>query len=349
MILPVDPKTFPELAKQMPVVDVRAPVEFVQGHIPGAYNVALFNDAERAMVGTIYRNSGREAATLKGLELALPKTQHFITQANEVAPGKRMLLHCWRGGMRSAAMAEVFSASGFEVYLLDGGYKAYRRFVREELSKKARIVILGGYTGSGKTELLDCIGRQGEQVIDLEKLACHKGSVFGAMGQGAQPTNEQFENDLFLSWSQLDFSRLVWLEDESRRIGHVTLPEPVFKHISEGLLVRVSVPEPKRVERLVHEYSRFGFRLLSDAIIRIEGQLGGTRTREALNALAAGDYGAVASIALAYYDKSYQFSIERHRGRQLPLIEANMVDPESDAGRIIKTVYQFLSHESDLS
>lgn len=336
MVRPVDPDAFVKFSETLPVVDVRAPVEFAQGHIPGAFNIPLFGDEERAEIGTLYHREGRDQALVKGLEVALPKTCEFTDRLRQITRGPSILLHCWRGGMRSASMAEVFSAAGYDVILLTGGYKAYRRFIREELARPARVMVLGGYTGSGKTSLLSSLAAEGEQVIDLEHLACHKGSVFGALGQLPQPTNEQFENDFYRLWSRVDKTRPIWLEDESRRIGNVTLPGPLYDHISSGFLVMVLVPPQVRINRLVKEYSCFDKPILAAAIMKIAEQLGGARTREALDALDRGAYGDVASITLAYYDKAYRFAIERRSGKGRITLELDLTDPQADAMRILE-------------
>jgi tRNA 2-selenouridine synthase len=334
MIRSIESPTFLEHATRYPVIDVRSPGEYSQGHVPGAVNIPLFSDEERAIVGTLYVQSGREEAILKGLDLALPKMDSYLKcLRNVVSAGGGILLHCWRGGLRSNLMAEVFSNAGYEVVLLAGGYKAYRRFIREELSRNARIVVLGGFTGTGKTALLHAIASLGQQVIDLEGLACHKGSVFGALGQPAQPTNEQFENNLHVRWSELDLSRLVWMEDESRMIGRITLPDPVVEHILTAELIKVEVNDQIRIMRLVKEYSIFEKQLLADAIQRISERLGGTRTQEAISALETNRFEDVARITLSYYDKAYLHSLmrrERDHVHQLLLSGEDVLKDASD-------------------
>ncbi len=336
MIRPVEPINFLQQSTQFPVIDVRSPGEYAQGHVPGAFNIPLFDDAERATVGTLYVQSGRDEAIIKGLDFGLPKTDWYLKTLRSVTSSKRIFLHCWRGGLRSAMMAEVFSRSGLEVALLSGGYKSYRRFIREKLTDPVRTIILGGYTGSGKTELLHTIASLGEQVVDLEGLACHKGSVFGALGQAAQPTNEQFENNLYARWSQLDHSRVIWLEDESRMIGRVTLPDPIVEHLATGILIRVDLDVSIRINRLVREYSGFDNQQLADAISRIGERLGGARTRDAFAALENNRFDEVAAIALSYYDQAYLFSISRRKSKNIHDITISGVDMEKDASRIIE-------------
>ncbi len=335
MIRTIQPINFPVKATSCPVIDARSPGEYTQGHIPGAINIPLFNDEERALVGTLYVKTGHVDAILKGLDIALPKVDDYLSSLSAVQPGGGIFLHCWRGGLRSALMAEVFSKAGYDVNLLEGGYKGYRQFIRERLSDPANVIVLGGFTGSGKTEILHAIADRGEQVIDLERLACHKGSVFGAMGQPPQPTNEQFENDLFAHWAEVDFGRPVWLEDESRMIGRVTMADPVVAHISNGLLIRVELDKTIRIQRLVQEYAGFDKLILGEAILKIGERLGGTRTRDALEALKNGRFGEVAAIVLAYYDKAYQFSVARRKNNSVYEISVSGTDANLDAGRII--------------
>lgn len=336
MIHVIQPPDFLALAQRHPVIDVRSPAEFSQGHIPGAINIALFEDSERATVGTIYVKSGHNEAILKGLDIALPKVDSYVRSARKVCPQGIVLLHCWRGGLRSAMMAEVFSRAGYDVHLLTNGYKAYRRHIRESLARPARIIVLGGFTGSGKTELLREIGKNGEQVIDLEMLACHKGSAFGSLGQPGQPTNEQFENNLFAQWSELDFSRAIWLEDESRMIGRVTLPDPLVEHISSGMLIRVERDVRTRILRLVREYSGFDKTLLAEAINRIAERLGGARAKAACTALDNDRFEEVAEIALSYYDKAYLFSIQRRKNQNVQEIMLADTDMEKNATQVIE-------------
>lgn len=336
VIRPIEPQCLLKESPRIPIIDVRSPGEFEQGHIPGAINIPLFSDAERAVVGTLYVHSGKEEAVEKGLNFAVPKTDWFIETLREQCSSGEIILHCWRGGLRSAAMAEVFSKAGFGVALLTGGYKAYRRFVREQLSRESRIMVLGGFTGSGKTELLHAIACMGEQVVDLEGLACHKGSAFGALGQAAQPTNEQFENNLYQCWSRLDPARVIWMEDESRMIGRITLPDPVFEHICKGVLIRIELDMSVRINRLVKEYSGFDKKLLADAVSRIGEQLGGTRTKQAMTALDNNRFDEVAAIALSYYDKAYQFSTLRRNSGYIHELLITGEDTKADAARLIE-------------
>ena len=218
MIHTLDIHHFLELSGTIPVIDVRTPLEFDHARIPGAYNLPIFSNEERVMVGTTYKQKGREAAILLGFDLTGPKWSGFIKQALKRAPEKRIMVHCWRGGMRSGAMAWALNLYGFEVYLLEGGYKRFRNWVLDQFKKQYPILVLGGMTGSGKTQILHKLKEKGEQIIDLEGLAQHQGSSYGSMGYLNQPSQEHFENLLAVALSKVDTDRPLWLEDESLSI-----------------------------------------------------------------------------------------------------------------------------------
>jgi tRNA 2-selenouridine synthase len=343
MIERIEVATFLERIRNFLVLDVRSPQEFVQGNIPGAVNIPLFTDAEHSLIGTLYHQQGRNDAIVKGLDICLPKTSDYLQQIRKTKATDNILVYCWRGGMRSALMAEVFSTAGYQINILCGGYKSYRKFIRSGFSKEVTIVVLGGYAGSGKTLLLESLANQGEQVINLEKLAKHKGSVFGALGQGNQPTNEQFENNLYSHWSVLDSSRPIWIEDESRMIGNVTLPEPLIKRLSEEIMIRMEVPLSARINRLVQDYAGFDKSLLAEAILKIKERLGGGNTKEAVSSLLSGHYEKTAEILLAYYDKTYQFSMgKRNPGKtfQLTITSGNV---EENAKKLIDYLKRILA------
>jgi tRNA 2-selenouridine synthase len=332
----IDASEFLDRAGNLPVIDVRSPKEYLQGHIPGAENLSLFNDDERAVVGTIYNNSGRDAAILKGLEFAGPKLADFVKKLLKIAPKKEVLLHCWRGGMRSEQMAWLFDQAGFSVSLLIGGYKSYRHFIRNELTQKAQIIILGGMTGSGKTETLHALREKGEQVLDLEAIANHKGSVFGALGQDIQPTNEQFENNLYAQWSKLDLSRVIWIENESRMIGNITIPDPFFDQMTKAKIFVVEIPREKRLQRVLEQYAQFDKESLKTSMLKIAEKLGGTRTKEAVLAIDHDDLVTAAGIALDYYDKTYYFATEKRSSQIIGRLAVEEIDPEKIAEQIAR-------------
>ncbi len=301
---------FMQSAQQLPLFDVRTPAEFIKGHIPGAVNLPVFNDEERKEIGIIYTKKGRDKAVKRGLELIGPRMRDLVDLAEKHAPAREALVHCWRGGMRSESIAWLLQFAGFSVSVLKGGYKHYRNWVLDSFTLNQPIIVLGGETGSGKTQLLEELREQGEQVIDLEGLACHKGSAFGALGEPAQPTGEQYGNILAMHWRQLDPQRPVWLEDESSRIGRINLPEPLFSRIRQAPLVLLDIGREERIRHLVSEYAIFPKDALSHCIRRIERRLGGQRTKEALQALKEENFTNTVSLILSYYDKAYRHQIE---------------------------------------
>lgn len=295
-------------ARDWPVVDVRTPAEFKQGHIPGAINIPLFDDNERAEVGTVYKQSGRDHAIRLALRLVGPKLAGLSAAmlAAAARPDNRLLVHCWRGGMRSASMAWLAELSRTNVATLAGGYKAFRRWVLDPADTTRETRIISGFTGSGKTEILHAMAARGAAVIDLEALACHKGSVFGDLGEAAQPGQEQFENDLMLAWRATDPTLPVWLEDESRTIGKCHIPAAVWAAMQTGRRHHIGLPDDLRIDRLRATYTHFPVDQLVARIHAIRKRLGGDRADLAIQAIIGGDMAKACAITLAYYDRSYR-------------------------------------------
>jgi len=302
---------FLNLPESWPVIDVRSPGEFAQGHIPGAVSMPLFSDEERAVVGTLYKQSGKDDALLKGLDFVGPKMSGFIRSALSLSPEKKVRVHCWRGGMRSGSMAWLLESAGFEVYLLEGGYKAFRREVLDKSPVPPEIRILGGFTGSRKTEILHEIEKTGHHILDLEALANHKGSSFGNLGQPPQPRQEQFENDIFIALLNHPQQKVLWLEDESKAIGKLRVPDALHNAMRES---RVYFVERSREERLIHIAASYGKENLEELMAgmqRIGKRLGGQALKEALDYLENGEIQEAASVSLFYYDKAYLFGLEQ--------------------------------------
>ncbi len=315
------------------VLDIRTPAEFNQGYLPNAISFPLFTDEERVIVGTIYKQQGRDTAVLKGLELVGPKLKRFVLQARKY-PGA-LFLYCWRGGMRSSSMAWLLQTAGREVHLLEGGYKAYRAYGRELISSGLKLIMLSGPTGSGKTETLHQLAKMGHQVLDLEGLANHRGSSFGGIGQPEQPTTEQFTNLIFETIIGFDLSKPIWVEGESQAIGRVSILNELFQQMNNCQTIRIDPPQSDRILRLLRDYAGFPVEELRVSIEKISKRLGGKDTQDTLEALAAGDYRKVTEITLNYYDKSYDFSMAR-RDTKMIYFDAKSYDPELIAPELVE-------------
>lgn len=326
---------FLALRKNAPIIDVRSTEEFNHGHIPGAINIPLFDDTERAIVGTLYKQKGQEKAFSAGLEFVTPKLQDFSRQAREAANNGVVNVHCWRGGMRSASMASFFETQGLKANLLEGGYKSYRKYVLDQFCRPLKIAIVGGETGSGKTEILQHINKAGEQIIDLEKIASHRGSSFGALGMNKQPSVEQFENLLLDEIDQLDLSRRIWMEDESRSIGRVFIPGPLWEQMTQAPVYRVKIPFDVRVQRLIKDYGSFPKDVLKEAVERIKKRLGGLDYKIAMEALENNDAVTVTQLTLRYYNKAYDHPHKLKNYQGVNFIECNSGDPAENAVNIL--------------
>ncbi len=300
------------LREQLPLVDARSEGEFAQSHIPGAINIPILNNAERIKVGTLYKQAGPEKATLKGFELVGPRFHLIQREALRNFPNKKVMLYCWRGGMRSQVLSWLLTQVGFEVYRLAGGYKTYRTFTFNEVRKPYPLLVLGGKTGAAKTVLLQKLKERGEQVVDLEGLANHKGSSFGAIGLPGQPTVEQFENLLAEQLRKIQPDRAIWVENESRRIGRIILPDPFFLQMTQSPRIEIEKTDTERIAHIAREYAGLDQVELSDAVLRLQKRLGGDRTKQAVEAIQANQPEIWIPILLQYYDKTYSYDLARH-------------------------------------
>lgn len=354
--------TVPEfllLARQHPVLDVRSPGEFDHAHIPGAHSLPLFNNEERKVVGTAYKQESKQKAVKIGLKYFGSNMVQMVEQVEQLvkhADGEALptvLVHCWRGGMRSAGVAWLLDLYGFKVYTLVGGYKAYRNWVLEQFEKKYNIQILGGYTGSGKTEVLKAMKAKGAAVIDLEGLAHHKGSAFGALGQAPQPSQEYFENQLATELWQIQTSTaaganqdngasiidpIIYMEDESQRIGLVNIPTVFFQQMRQKKVCFLEIPFDERLNFIVANYGKFEKEKLIAAVVRVKKKLGGLETKMAVNALIEDDVRLCFAVLLKYYDKLYNKGLLRREdpNNQVQTIVCNTVDADVNAAAIMR-------------
>lgn len=243
------------------VIDVRSPAEFALDHVPDAVNCPVLDDAERARVGTIYAQvspfeAKKLGAALVSKNIARHIEEHFLRRER----GWRPLIYCWRGGQRSAAMAHVLRQIGWDAATLDGGYRAYRREVvaqLETLPARFRFRVVCGATGSGKSRLLAALAAEGAQVLDLERLACHRGSLLGELPGEPQPSQKLFDSLIWCALKRFDPKEPVFVEAESKKIGQLQAPAKLLERMREGQCLRLEVPVAERVRFLIEEYRHF--------------------------------------------------------------------------------------------
>lgn len=316
-------------------MDVRSPLEFQQGHIRKAFNIPLLNNEERVAVGTDYKQKGQAEAIKTGFRMVGPRLEEIINETEKIAAGKELLVHCWRGGMRSNNFCQFVGMARIKSRALTGGYKAYRQFALENFKKPLKLTLITGFTGSGKSDILRELANQGEQVLDLEKLANHKGSAFGGLMMPAQPTTEQFQNDLFEEILKLNHSKSIWVEDESIAIGKIFLPQDFWNTMCQSKLVEMNVTKEIRVQRLVNEYGASDRDQFLETIGKVTKKLGGQNYNAAKEKLLHGDMASTIDILLTYYDKAYRASIEKRKERILSVVPWNGKDATSFAKELI--------------
>jgi tRNA 2-selenouridine synthase len=332
-------RDFFQMQGDLPIVDVRSPSEFELGHIPGSHNVPILDDEQRALVGTTYKQKGKYEAIELGFELAGPELIDKIREAKKIARDKRLLLYCWRGGMRSRNMAWLMEANGLSCSIIEGGYKAFRQEGKALFaSQQYKSIVLGGFTGSNKTLVLHEMAKMGEQVLDIEALARHRGSSFGRIGLEDQLSNEQFENQLIWEWMAFDPAKRIWLEDESKIMGSNHIPEELYQSIRNASVIKLEIDKVQRAKNLVDIYGGLNDAELEKAIVRIGKKLGGKNMNLALEALKEKDYQKVAELSLSYYDKTYKFGLSKRDPGSIYSIHTTDHDPKQIAQQIIKKV-----------
>ncbi len=330
-----------------PVLDVRTPAEFSHGHMPGAVNMPLFSDGERAQVGTTYKQEGREAAILQGFDLTGDKWAGFILRSLEIDPLKRVAVHCWRGGMRSGAIAWALDLYGFEVYLVEGGYKAYRRWVQRQFAIAWDLRLIGGMTGSGKTRILHALQAKGEQMVDFEDLAQHQGSAYGTLNRLIQPSQEQFENNMAEVLYRLDVSRRVWVEDESMSIGKCMIPPLFWDQMQTAVLFEVQVPLEVRVANLVQEYGQLDKEFLVSCTERIRARLGTERAKHAIAAIREDNMAEFIRLVLVYYDKTYRRGLNGRIGTAIFAVPVKDADVVRNSQELVQHDDRHNYHKTD--
>ena len=339
---------FLKCANNQILIDVRSPDEYNHAHIPYAISIPLFTNEERKIVGTAYKQESREKAIKIGLDYFGSKTVNIIELVEKISfqkkiKSKEVCIYCWRGGMRSAAIAWLLDLYGFNVCLLIGGYKTYRHWVLEQFEKKYDLQIIGGYTGSNKTGILNELKIAKEKTIDLEALANHKGSAFGNLELHAQPSQEMFENILATELNKQTVSKpgIIWIEDEGQRIGNINIPFSFFKTMREQPVLFLSIPLEARLQHIVNDYSKHSKEKIINAIIRIKKKLGGLETKNAISYLLDDDIKACFLLLLKYYDKLYlKGTFNRENADQkIKHLEFDSVNAKLNSEKIIQYVY----------
>lgn len=331
----VDAYSYLALTHAGGIADVRAPAEYARGHIPGAVNVPLFTDEQRAEVGTAYTKKGQKAAVELGFSLVDGRMDALRRDLLALARSGAVRIHCWRGGMRSASVAWLAARSGVEPILLTGGYKAYRALVHSAFEYPWRLIVLAGRTGVGKTEILQHLAQLNEQVVDLEGLAHHKGSAFGALGQAEQPSTEQFENNLHQILSGFNPHQRIWIEGESLSIGRIFVPKPFYSLMLASHTVRVETPFEERVARLVRDYTVFPPESIIEALERITRRMGGDQVKRCRQCIELGNFQEAISQTLAYYDRQYDYTLSTHTG-EITSLNTRGIPPKQVAAQLVE-------------
>lgn len=306
-------------------IDVRSPGEYADGTIPGAINIPIFSDEERAEVGTTYKQIDPEKARELGLELVAPKLPEMVKAVKEAAGDRTPVVFCWRGGSRSESICQILGLMGVKGYRLEGGYKKYRQMILDSFETydfPPQGIVLHGYTGSGKTEILHRLAELGHPVLDLEGLAGHRGSAFGGIGIAEIRNQKQFDALLYNRLEELKHERFVLMEAESKRIGRVNMPDFLFMKKEKGMPILVNTSLEIRAERIIEEYAREG--ITAEFMEKCQGSLcaiekklvmriGKEGFTELMDKLTEGDLLHVTRVLLAeYYDPMYQHSQDKY-------------------------------------
>ncbi|NVN93098.1 MAG: tRNA 2-selenouridine(34) synthase MnmH [Desulfuromonadales bacterium] len=300
----------PELLDSHCIVDVRTPLEFAEDHLPGAVNVPILTNEERVEIGTIHKQIGPQQARMRGLELTCGRFAAMVNEVAAVAAGRPILTYCWRGGLRSRSMAILLEATGHRALQLRGGYKAFRAQVIsyfELFVPPAPLFVIHGMTGTGKTTFINGLDRHKWATIDLEGLACHRGSAFGSVGIEQTLSQKRFDTLLWDAFRRASDGRPIVLEGESPRIGRIMLPGCVYEVMSASCRVWCSASVETRVKRLAAEYAREEYREeMAAALLRIKKKLGGPKFTELSTMLQQWDVtGLGRGLIECYYDKLY--------------------------------------------
>lgn len=336
-----------ENKQELALIDVRSPSEYKDATIPGSYNIPLFTDEERAEVGTLYKQVSKEAAKERGLEIVSAKLPQFIQQFRQM-DAEQKAVFCWRGGMRSRTTATVLDLMGIHAYRLQGGIRAYREWVvktLEEIDFKPEAFVLNGYTGTGKTIILQRLEQEGHPILDLEGMANHRGSVFGQIG--LEPHNQKtFDALLVEKVLRLQASPYVLLEAESKRIGKSVLPEFLLKKKEQGTQIFIDMPLEERVQNILEEYRPWEHHdQCLEAFRIIKKRIHTPIATQIDNDLQAGHYESAVSLMLDYYyDRRYEHAAEQYPDDRSVTIQVKNVD---EAVQVIRDKVQTNANMSE--
>jgi len=341
------PLTLGELRGFDAILDARSPAEFAEDHLPGAINVPVLDDDERALVGTIYKQQSAFEAKRTGAPLVARNiAAHIDALFRDKPRGWKPLVYCWRGGGRSGSLAHVLRQVGWEARKLDGGYKAFRRQVvadLETLPARFDLRVVCGPTGSGKSRLLEALAAEGAQVLDLEVLAAHRGSVLGELPEAPQPAQKSFETALWTALSSFDPERPVYVESESKKVGNLRVPEALIERMRASACLRLEAAEETRVALLMEDYAHFvkNPEALRGKLECLTALHGTARIEAWTSQLRAGEWQALVSDLLRnHYDPAYQRSLLRNykdagTGKAVPVTDITPVGLRALARSII--------------
>jgi tRNA 2-selenouridine synthase len=332
------------------IIDIRSPIEYKDGAIPGAVNVPLFTDEERAIIGTIYKQEGKAAAKWRAMEIVSPKIPTLLHTIKEYGSCGELVVHCWRGGMRSHSVVTFLEFAGIYAYRLVGGYKAYRHFILEKIPTMfpEKAVVLHGLTGVGKTEVLKHLKSQGYPVLDLEEMAGHRGSIFGTIGLGDGNNQKTFDSLLFKGLKEIEDAHYFIIEAESKRIGKTVQPEELMIKKMNGININLLTSFEQRVKLLVDEYVNpyenepWYDSKITEGIEKVLRRVKDVEIRNSLNdTLKNRNYEAMIGILLEhYYDPRYDHARQEYEGEFRDVFAENPKDAANKISVFLNQLFQ---------